>query len=287
MGWEPHVTVAVVVERDGRFLVVSNDDDDQYLELYNQSSNAVSLADWQLTSGVSFRFSPDMVLPPDGYLVVARNAAHLRTNYANLNILNCLGDFSGKISGGGERIVLTMPDTVASTNANGKVVTNLIHIAMDEVTYRAGGQWGKWSDGGGSSLELIDPRANGRLASNWADSEESTKAPWTLIETTGVVDLGSYARFFNVLLIAITGLTLLFVRHYASVRGFAGDEFYGLLLLAASAEAGLVLDTVAVTGTPAPDTSANFSSFFSTTITPAGQIVSIAWLLPYWCRAVA
>jgi len=49
----------------------------------------------------------------------------------------------------------------------------------------------------------------------------------------GVLDLGNYARFFNVLFAGITGLTLLFVRHYARVRGFAGDEFYGLLLLAA------------------------------------------------------
>ena len=40
---------------------------------------------------------------------------------------------------------------------------------------------------------MIDARANGRLASNWADSDESAKAPWTLIETTGVVDLGNTA----------------------------------------------------------------------------------------------
>lgn len=49
----------------------------------------------------------------------------------------------------------------------------------------------------------------------------------------GVLDLGNYARFFNFLFLAITGLTLLFVRHYARERGFAGDEFYGLLLFAA------------------------------------------------------
>jgi len=50
---------------------------------------------------------------------------------------------------------------------------------------------------------------------------------------SGVLDLGSYARFFNFLFLAIAGLTLLFVRHYALVRGFAGDEFFGLLLFAA------------------------------------------------------
>ena len=50
---------------------------------------------------------------------------------------------------------------------------------------------------------------------------------------SGVLDLGSYSRFFNFLFLAITGLTLLFVRHYARERGFAGDELYGLLLFAA------------------------------------------------------
>ncbi len=50
---------------------------------------------------------------------------------------------------------------------------------------------------------------------------------------SGVLDLGSYSRFFNFLFLVITGLTLLFVRHYARERGFDGDEFYGLLLFAA------------------------------------------------------
>ena len=59
---------------------------------------------------------------------------------------------------------------------------------MTEVTYGSGGRWGRWSNGGGSSLELIDPRADARLASNWADSDESAKAPWTTVEFTGRVD---------------------------------------------------------------------------------------------------
>ena len=61
---------------------------------------------------------------------------------------------------------------------------------MDEVTYQDGGRWGQWSDGGGSSLELIDPRGDKRDAANWADSDESAKAPWTLIERTALTGLG-------------------------------------------------------------------------------------------------
>ena len=59
------------------------------------------------------------------------------------------------------------------------------------MTYGTGGRWGQWSAGGGSSLELIDPHANHRLAANWADSDETQKSVWTNIETTGVLDNGA------------------------------------------------------------------------------------------------
>ena len=61
---------------------------------------------------------------------------------------------------------------------------------VNEVTYGTGGRWGQWSDGGGSSLELIDPDSDNSLAPNWADSDETAKAPWTTIEITGVLDRG-------------------------------------------------------------------------------------------------
>jgi NADH-quinone oxidoreductase subunit N len=59
----------------------------------------------------------------------------------------------------------------------------------------------------------------------------------------GLLGLGTYARYFTFLLAAITGLTLLLVRQYAGARGFAGDEFYGLLLFAAL---GMILAAGAV-----------------------------------------
>ena len=126
---------SAVVINELMYKPISGEDDDQYVEILNQGASPVNLGGWRLEGGISFTYPSNTVLAANGYLVVARNAARLRTNYANLNLVNCLGDFSGKLSGGGERIVLTMPDTVVSTNASGRVETNLIHIAMDEVTY--------------------------------------------------------------------------------------------------------------------------------------------------------
>src|SRR5579859_668325 len=170
---------------------ISGNDDDQYIELYNRSANPVDLSGWDLRGAVNFTFPVNTLLSPDNCLVISRNAAHLRTNYSNLNLTNCLGDFTGKLSHNGEYVALTMPDTVVQTNSSGAVGTNLIHVTVNDLTYGAGGRWGQWSAGGGSSLELIDPNSNNRLAANWADSDETQKSSWINIETTGVLDNGA------------------------------------------------------------------------------------------------
>jgi hypothetical protein len=169
---------------------ISGNDDDQYIELFNRSAKTINLGGWELDDAVSFAFPSNVVMNPGTYLVVAGNAAHLRTNYANLNLNNCLGDFSGKLSHNGEHLALTMPDTTFSTNLQGVITTNLIHITVNDLTYGTGGHWGQWAAGGGSSLELIDPNSNNRLAPNWADSDETQKSSWVNIETTGVLDNG-------------------------------------------------------------------------------------------------
>lgn len=169
---------------------ISGNDDDQYIELYNGGNSVVDLAGWTLSDAVSFTFPSNTVLAPDSYLVVSRNPSRLLTNYPNLSPLNTLGSFSGKLSGSGERLALTKPDTIVSTNSSGRLQTNLIAMTVDEITYATGGRWGKWSDRGGSSLERIDPHSNGRLAANWADSDETHKSLWTTIQATGVLDNG-------------------------------------------------------------------------------------------------
>ncbi|HEY2953210.1 MAG TPA: CotH kinase family protein, partial [Verrucomicrobiae bacterium] len=81
-----------------------------------------------------------------------------------------------------------MPEINISTNGLGQSQTNTLYVVVDEVTYGVGGNWGNWANEGGSSLELIDPRSNHRLAHNWGDSDETLKAPWTTVEATGLMD---------------------------------------------------------------------------------------------------
>ncbi|HVY69841.1 MAG TPA: lamin tail domain-containing protein, partial [Verrucomicrobiae bacterium] len=169
---------------------VSGDQDDEYVELFNRGTNNVSLAGWRFTSGISFEFPPGATLGRGAYLVVARNAEHLRAGWTNLNSTNLTGNFSGNLANGGERIVLTRPVDDISVKTNG-TTTNKIDVVASEVTYGTGGRWGMWAHGGGSSLELIDAHSDPGQASNWADSDETGKSDWTVIEHTGVLDNGS------------------------------------------------------------------------------------------------
>jgi hypothetical protein len=170
---------------------ISGNDDDQFIELFNRGTNAIALGGWKITAGISFTFPSNQVLAARSHLVVARNVSRLILNYPQLNQANTVGNFSGRLAGSGERVALTKPDSISGTNALGQWVTNHVDIVVDEVTYGTGGRWGRWSDGGGSSLELIDARSDKRLAFNWGDSDETTKASWTTIQTTGVLDNGA------------------------------------------------------------------------------------------------
>ncbi len=169
---------------------VSGENDDEFVELHNRGGTAINLAGWRLEDAVDFTFPPGASVPAGGYIVVARNQPRLLARYANLTSANTVGNYSGALGDGGERIVLTMPEAFLVTN-NAVITTNYNHVRVDEVTYRDGGRWGRWSDGGGSSLELIDARADRRLADNWADSDETRKAPWTTVSVRGVLDNGT------------------------------------------------------------------------------------------------
>lgn len=165
---------------------------EEYVELLNRSSQPVALRGWRLMGGIDFTFTEDRELPAGGMIVVAADVERLRARYPDLGAA-VVGNFSGSLRNSGERIALARPDVLDSTDAQGTPVRTPVQVIVEEVTYRDGGRWGRWSDGGGSSLERIDPEADGRRASNWADSDESGKGGWIQVETTGVLELGEGA----------------------------------------------------------------------------------------------
>ncbi len=176
------VVIGDIVFNELMYNPISGNDADQYVELYNKGTNTVNLGGWQVKSGVTFTFPSNVVMTPGAYFVLAADQTNLWSKYPNLNSANTIGNWTGRLSHNGERVVLAMPQALYGTNT--------IYVAEDEVTYGTGGRWGAWSGGGGSSLELVDAHANHRLAANWGDSDETRKSAWVNIEATGVLDNG-------------------------------------------------------------------------------------------------
>ena len=175
--------IPAVVINEIMYNPISGSTEDEYVELYNRGDAAVDVGDWRFVEGISYTIPSGVMIAPNGYLVIAANSARLLTNYPGLASATVVGDFTGNLSNDGERIALARPEAVVETNA-----TNVYYVLVDEVTYRDGGRWGNAADGGGSSLELIDPLSDNRLPSNWRDSDETGKAPWTTIQHSGIAD---------------------------------------------------------------------------------------------------
>jgi hypothetical protein len=139
---------------------------EQWIELTNRGTGSVNLAGWKLSEGVDFTFPANATLSPGQYLVIASDPAAFAQNHAGLT---ALGPFTGSLAGAGERVVLE--------DASGNPV--------DGLRYFDGGRWADFADGGGSSLERRDLRADSTSPETWAASDESSRAAWQTVSYSG------------------------------------------------------------------------------------------------------
>ncbi|MBX3748070.1 MAG: lamin tail domain-containing protein [Verrucomicrobiae bacterium] len=139
--------------------VPSRESTEAWVELFHHGTEPADLDGWRLTDGIRFTFPPGTRLDPGEYLVVAADAAALRRQHPGIRIL---GDFEGRLSRRSDRVTLV--------EANGNRVS--------EVLYHDRFPWPSAADGGGSTLERLDPRADGRQPEAWAASDESWQGVW-------------------------------------------------------------------------------------------------------------
>ncbi|MCZ6794912.1 MAG: lamin tail domain-containing protein [Planctomycetota bacterium] len=146
---------------------IDDDLDKEYVELYNPGPDAVNLTGWALTKGFNFAFPDGTVMQPRTYLVVARNPDLIRSIHG-LPASSVVGPEPDPVSlanfgilrDSGERI--TLKDELLRT--------------VDTVRFFDGGEWPRWADGHGSSLELIDWMQDNRVGMAWDASDDSAKA---------------------------------------------------------------------------------------------------------------
>ena len=175
------------LERESRPMVVINelmfhpptkDDEDEWIELYNRGTVARDLSGWVFTDGIDFVFPNGTEIAAGGYLIVARNRDRVLSNHVGLEGGLVLGNYTGTLANGGERVALSRPE-------------GLFLVVEDELTYRDKSRWHRFSDGRGATLERKDPGAASSGLANWADSDDSMKSEWTTVEFTGTLAHGN------------------------------------------------------------------------------------------------
>lgn len=129
-------------------------DEHEFIELHNASASEIDVSGWGFSEGLAHRFVAGTVIPAGGYVVVARSAESLLARYSELATELVVGEYSGRLDNGGERIELS--------DADGQPV--------DSVRYDDETPWDFLADGLGSSLERVCVEASGDLPENWRAS---------------------------------------------------------------------------------------------------------------------
>ena len=127
-------------------------EDLQYVELFNRGDTRVDLSGWRFTKGLKFILPEQTMLEAGACLVICRNLESFHQHYGK--DIRALGEFSGRLSRGGERIELS--------DARKKVI--------DSVKYADRPPWPVGPDGLGPALERICPSAPTDDPRNWAAS---------------------------------------------------------------------------------------------------------------------
>jgi hypothetical protein len=139
---------------------VYEDDDYEFIELQNVGDRPLRVANVSVADAVDFVFTEDarVLAPGEFALLVANRDAFVARYGPGLNIA---GEYSGRLSNGGERITLRGP--------TGETI-----LAF---TYDDRGGWPDRADGMGNSLEILDPAGDYDHPTNWRASREVGGTP--------------------------------------------------------------------------------------------------------------
>jgi hypothetical protein len=194
-----------VVLNEVMYRPLSGEEGDQFVELHNPGTNRVEVGGWVFVDGISLTLPVGTVIEPGGFLVATKDRARLLQSHPGLPPEKVVGNWNGKLSGSGERLALSRPERMTLPLPGGGTTNDTVWIEEDAMVWSDGGRWPELADGGGSSLERLDPAADPFLAPTWAASDERAKAGWATFEVTGPLDHGNSAYGFNQVQITLQG----------------------------------------------------------------------------------
>ncbi|MEM7386814.1 MAG: lamin tail domain-containing protein, partial [Verrucomicrobiota bacterium] len=137
----------------------ADQDDFEFIELTNRGEEEVDLTGSSFINGIDFRFPAGTTLAPGAFAVVVRNEAAFKERYGN--DIPIAGVYSGQLSNGGERLVLS----------------GLTGETIADFSYNDRAPWAIAADGEGFSLTLTEVSADPLMPASWAASAISGGSP--------------------------------------------------------------------------------------------------------------
>ena len=141
---------------------ITDNDDFEFMELQNDSEEAIDLSGAAFVRGIDFVFPDGSVLEPGGFTLVVRSKEAFSFRYPGAGS-QIAGEFANDtgLSNGGEWI--TLEDT------NGERILNF--------RYNDREPWPTDADGGGASLVRVEGSSNPNVARNWMKSANTGGHP--------------------------------------------------------------------------------------------------------------
>ncbi|MHC4743529.1 MAG: lamin tail domain-containing protein, partial [Planctomycetota bacterium] len=173
------VVINEIMYHPGHAINTPENRGEEYIELYNNGEEPLGLLGWRFTNGVNYTVTDDVIIGVGGYYVIASDVAAFKAKYPG--VTNVVGGWDGRLSNSGE--------TVELVDQAGVLVDKLRYADQGEwavrelgpVDYRhRGWRWSDEHDGGGKSLELMNPNMPNEHGQNWAASQNSAGTPGAL-----------------------------------------------------------------------------------------------------------
>lgn len=130
---------------------VEQNDNLEFIELYNSTDNPIELGGLRIKGGIASGKLPEFTLQPNAYWIIAKNASAF-TAFFNVPAHQWMG----------ANLSNDEPETIYIQNTN-----HHSGIAVDSLTYTIGAPWPEGAAGLGFSMELIDPLADNSDPINW------------------------------------------------------------------------------------------------------------------------
>lgn len=151
----------------------------EWIEIHNPDLFPANMDGWVFTKGISYTFAPGTQLPAGGRLVVAANLPAFQAAYPG--VTNVVGGWTGRLSNSGEAIELVdslsnQVDRVDYADEGDWALRGRGPVVAGWGTHQ-GWDWFTGADGGGRSLELVNPLLRKNTGQNWADSPATGGTP--------------------------------------------------------------------------------------------------------------